>query len=101
MSGNDERVADINLVKGKLQDIMLPAPPCKKEQMREKLVDLNTETSKVCLQYMDSCDEIRMIDLMTICHILNREQLYILEDEESVVEEDFLRSLESIVTIGD
>lgn len=92
---------EINLVKGKLQDIMLPASPSKTVQMREKLIDINTDISKVCLQYLDSCQEPRMIDLMTICHILNREQLYILEDEETVEDEDFIRSLETIVSIND
>ena len=94
-----ERENATDLVRGKLHDIMLPAAPLKTTQLREKLMDLNTDTSKICLEYLDSCQNVRMIDLMTICHILNREQLYILEDEESVVEEDFLRSLESIVSI--
>jgi len=36
---------------------------------------------------------------MTICHILNREQLYILEDEEDEVStDDFLRSLEDQIS---
>ena len=96
-----ERESATDLVRGKLHDIMLPAAPLKTTQLREKLMDLNTDTSKICLEYLDSCQNVRMIDLMTICHILNREQLYILEDEESVVEEDFLRSLESIVSIGE
>ena len=85
---------DVNLVTGKLADIMLAAPVQQVRTMRAKLQEINTDTSKVCLQYMDSCTEVRMIDLMTICHILNREQLYILEDEEPVQEDDFFRSLE-------
>ena len=96
-----ERENATDLVRGKLHDIMLPAAPLKTTQLREKLMDLNTDTSKVCLQYLDSCQNVRMIDLMTICHILNKEQLYILEDEDSIVEDDFLRSLESIVSINE
>lgn len=92
--GSTDPNIDINLVMGKLADIMLPAPPHQVRTMREKLLDINTDTSKVCVQYMDSRNDIRMIDLMTICHILNREQLYILEDEEPAQEDDFFRSLE-------
>eukprot|EP00960_Hanusia_phi_P055377 762952-Hanusia_phi.AAC.2 len=58
---------------------------------------MNTDISKICLGYLDTCPGVRMIDLMTICHILNKEQLFVLEDEEDddIGAEEFIQSLEA------
>lgn len=101
MEGSGETILEAPCtVSKKLEEIMLPTAAEKVSQLKTKLQEINSDVSKLCLRYLDTCDKPRMVDLMTICHILNKEQLYILEDEEDINVEDLFINMEQYLTLG-
>lgn len=87
-------------VSEKLEEIMLSASPDKVTQLKAKLHEINTTLSKACLTFLETRDKPRMIDLMTICHMLNKEELYILEDEEDINVDDLFINMDQYLNLG-